>query len=175
MRSFYLILVAALLTACASQPVYRTNQTPLPVAQIEIEPYLGLWYEQARLPNRFERDCVRATARYGQREDGLISVLNTCHREDGQTREARGRARPVGEGGEGKLKVSFFGPIWADYWVLERAPDYSWSIVGEPEGRYLWLLTRTQRLAPAERAAFEQRISRLGYRPSDLYWAPTSE
>ena len=151
---------------CAARSSRFIAQSPSapPVARIELEPYLGLWHEQARLPNSFERGCVRATAQYGQRDDGLISVVNMCYQEFGETRDARGRARIVGEGGEGKLKVSFFGPFWADYWVLERAPDYSWSIVGEPEGRYLWLLTRAERLTPETarriRAAhFQSRIS----------------
>ncbi|MBL8530802.1 MAG: lipocalin family protein [Hyphomonadaceae bacterium] len=157
------------LSACAIQPVYRTLDTPLATRPIELDRYAGLWHEQARLPNWFERGCTRATAEYGVRPDGLISVRNTCFRENGRDEVANGRARVVGEG---QLKVSFFGPFWGDYWVLERADDYSWSIVGEPGGRYLWLLTRAERLSPQERAAFEQRIARLGYEPGDLYWAP---
>lgn len=174
MRASLALFAFLLLSACAAQPVYRTIETPLPVAQIEVERYLGLWHEQARLPNRFENGCVRATAEYARRDDGLISVLNTCFEADGQ-RSARGRARVVGEGGDGKLKVSFFGPFWADYWVLERASDYSWSIVGEPDGRYLWILTRAETITAAERAGFEARVSALGYRPSDLYWAPAAD
>lgn len=167
-----LILAAALLLgACAQQPVYRTVDTPLPVAEIELEPYLGQWHEQARLPNSFEEDCVRATAEYGRREDGLISVLNTCYEADGSSRDAKGRARVVGEDGDGKLKVSFFGPFWADYWVVERADDYSWSIVGEPEGKYLWILTRDETISAEDRAVFEARVRALGYRPADLVWA----
>jgi len=170
MRS--LIIVAAfILAACAPQPVYRAAETALPVASIEVEPYLGLWHEQARLPNRFERDCARATAQYALRDDGLISVLNTCFEADGATRDANGRARVVGENGEGKLKVSFFGPFWANYWVLERADDYSWSIVGEPQGRYLWVLTRAETISAEERAMFEGRVRALGYRTGDLVWA----
>lgn len=166
-----LIFVAALALSGCVQPVYRTVDTALPVAQVEIEPYLGLWHEQARLPNRFEEGCARATAEYGLREDGLISVLNTCFEPDGSTRDANGRARVVGENGEGKLKVSFFGPFWADYWVVARADDYSWSIVSEPEGRYLWILTRAETISRQERAAFEARVRGLGYRPGDLIWA----
>lgn len=170
-----LILAGVLLLgACAQQPVYRTVSTPLPVAEIELQPYLGLWYEQARLPNSFEEGCVRATAEYAEREDGLISVLNTCYEADGSSRDAKGRARVVGEEGEGKLKVSFFGPFWADYWVVERADDYSWSIVSEPDGKYLWILTRAETINAQERAVFEARVQALGYRPSDLVWAPAS-
>lgn len=172
-RAMRLLIVALAMFAgaCSQNPVYRQATDPLPVAQIEQQRYLGLWYEQARLPNRFENGCQRATAEYGVRQDGLISVLNTCFDAQGERRTAEGRAKPVGAPGEGKLKVSFFGPFWADYWVLDRAQDYSWSIVGEPEGRYLWVLTREERITPERRAAFEQRITELGYRPAELVWA----
>lgn len=170
MRSI-LFIAFILVAGCAQQPVYRQSNDPLPVAYVDTERYLGLWYEQARLPNSFEEGCVFVTAEYGRRDDGLISVRNTCRDARGETRVANGRARPVGEAGEGKLEVSFFGPFWGDYWVLDRSEDYAWSIVGEPGGRYLWVLTRERELSPARRAAFEQRITELGYRPADLVWA----
>ncbi|GAN00279.1 lipoprotein Blc [alpha proteobacterium U9-1i] len=173
MRSLILTL-AVLAGACAGQPVNRTSSTPLPVSAVETEPYLGLWHEAARLPNRFERDCVAATAEYGARDDGMLSVRNVCTRADGSTRDAVGRARRVGEGDEGKLKVSFFGPFWADYWVVERADDYSWSIVSEPEGRYLWVLTRAEQITPAERALFDARLRALGFDTSKLIWNAAS-
>lgn len=163
--------LALILGACAQQPVYRTSNDPLPVAEVDLPRYLGLWYEQARLPNSFENGCQFVTAEYGQRDDGLISVTNTCRDAQGEERVARGRARPAGENGEGKLKVSFFGPIWANYWVLDRSEDYSWSIVGEPDGQYLWVLTRARTITPEQRAAFERRITELGYRPPDLVWS----
>ncbi len=165
------LLLALSLGACAAQPVYRHSADPLPVAYIDQARYLGQWYEQARLPNSFENGCQRAMAEYGTRPDGLISVRNTCFGPDGRQRVANGRARPAGEAGEGKLEVSFFGPFWANYWVLDRAPDYSWSIVGEPEGKYLWVLTRAENIDEAQRTAFEQRITQLGYRPAELVWA----
>lgn len=170
MRHTILLPALMLLAACASQPVNRTAVGPLPVAAIETERYLGLWHEAARLPNQFERDCAAATAEYRLREDGLLSVHNVCTRADGAMRDAMGRARRVGVGDEGKLKVSFFGPFWGDYWVLERAEDYSWSIVGEPSGRYLWVLTRAERVTPEERAMFEARLRGFGYDVSALVW-----
>jgi|CXWL01.1.fsa_nt_gi apolipoprotein D and lipocalin family protein len=163
-------LCAALFAAaCAGQPVNRSNSAPLQAVAVETEPYLGLWHEAARLPNRFENGCVAATAEYGLRDDGMLSVRNVCTESDGGTRDAVGRARRVDDA-QGKLKVSFFGPFWADYWVLARADDYSWAIVGEPEGRYLWVLTREARISVAQRASFEQRITNLGYDPSKLVW-----
>lgn len=169
----YLILSAFFaLAACSQNPVYRHADDPLPVAHVDLRRYEGLWHEQARLPNSFEHGCQRATAEYGQRPDGLISVRNTCTETTGRHRVAEGRARPAGAPGEGKLEVSFFGPFWAKYWVLERADDYAWSIVGEPEGRYLWLLTRADTISAQDRALFEARIRALGYRPEDMDWAP---
>jgi apolipoprotein D and lipocalin family protein len=170
----YLFLAALVLTAaCASRPANRVASTPLPVAAIETQPYLGLWHEAARLPNGFQRDCAHSTAEYALRQDGMLSVHNVCYRADGRTRDVMGRARRV-DAEEGRLKVSFFGPFWADYWVLERAPDYSWSIVGEPSGRYLWVLTRAEHITPEDRAAFEARLRALGYDTSALFWSARS-
>lgn len=171
MRLIFIIFVVTLTAACAAQPVYRTSTAPLPVAQIDLARYLGRWHETARLPNSFERGCVSATAEYAQRPNGEISVVNTCRKADGGTSVARGRARTTGAPGEGKLEVSFFGPFWAKYWVLDRADDYSWAIVGEPSGRYLWVLTRADTIGAPERALLETRVQGLGYRPADMVWA----
>lgn len=165
-----ILTIALLAAACAPQPVNRRADTPLPVTTIEPARYLGLWHEAARLPNSFENNCVSATAEYGMRPDGLISVRNVCTDSNGRTRDAIGRARIVGQNGEAKLQVSFFGPIWADYWVVERADDYSWSIVSEPQGRYLWLLVRTPQLSPQDRVLLEARMRSLGFDTSKLYW-----
>jgi apolipoprotein D and lipocalin family protein len=167
----FILATAMFAAACSQNPAYRQSDEPLPVAYVDQGRYLGLWHEQARLPNSFEEGCQRATAEYAMREDGLISVVNTCIDARGERRVARGRARSAGEAGEGKLEVSFFGPFWGDYWVLDRGDDYSWSIVGEPRGRYLWLLTREETITSEARAAFERRIVELGYRPADLVWA----
>ena len=174
MRRIRILSALAILAvvACSSQPVYRHASAPLTTASVDLGRYGGFWYEQARLPNSFERHCRTATAEYSARADGLITVLNTCHEESGQSRTALGRARPVGGATSGKLQVSFFGPFWADYWVVERADDYTWSLVSEPRGRYLWLLTRAESISPQQRADFEARMRRLGFDPNDLEWAP---
>lgn len=171
MRTLAAALLALIVTACAPQPVYRQTHTALPVAQVDLARYIGRWHEVGRLPNGFENGCSNVVAEYGRRDDGLISVTNSCTGEDGKIRVARGRAKPAGAPGEGKLQVSFFGPFWANYWVVERAEDYSWAIVSEPEGKYLWVLTRATLMTPEQRAQFEERVTRLGYRPSDLIWA----
>lgn len=166
--SLFLIAAAALgLGACATLqrgPVGNTA-VPQPAKPVELSRYLGLWYEIGRYENGFERGCEGVTARYGLREDGLVSVINTCRQGavDGPEKVAEGRAKIVPDSGGAKLKVSFFGPFFGDYWVLDHADDYSWSIVGEPSGRYLWLLSRTATPSDVVRRTMYDRAGALGY------------
>ena len=134
--------------------------------------YLGLWYEIARFPNSFEENCEGVTAEYARREDGLISVINTCREgaPDGAEKAARGRARIVDETTNAKLKVSFFGPFWGDYWVIGLAEDYSLALVGEPEGRYLWILSRTRTISDDVRDNALSELKAMGYNVDALYW-----
>ena len=138
---------------------------PQPARPVDLSHYLGVWYELARYDNRFERGCEAVTAEYRQVEGGEIQVINRCHEgaPDGPLKTAKGRAKVVAGSGNAKLKVSFFGPFFGDYWVLDHAPDYSWSIVGEPSGRYLWLLGRTARPPVASLEALYARVRALGY------------
>jgi apolipoprotein D and lipocalin family protein len=148
------------------RPPVGNPSVPQPAKPVELERYLGLWYELARYENWFERDAEAVTAQYSLHPDGKIRVLNRCNlgAVDGPRKEAEGRAFAVPGSGNTKLKVSFFGPLYVgDYWVLDHAEDYAWSIVGSPSGRYLWLLCRTAHPADAMRAEIEQRTRELGY------------
>ena len=160
------IAAAAVLQGCAAlgpkHPVGNAA-VPQPAKPVELDRYLGRWYELARYEQGFQKDCEGVTADYARRSDGKISVLNACRKPDGRTTQAKGKAKVVDPASGAKLKVSFFGPFYGDYWVLDRADDYSWSIVGEPSGRYLWLLTREAVPAPATRDAIIARARALGY------------
>lgn len=162
MKKFYLISLL-FLAACASGPV-GNNKVPEPAKSVDTEKYLGKWYEMARYENRFEKGCEGVTAEYSRRDDGLIKVLNTCRDVNGNvTDEAEGKARIVENSDSAKLKVTFFWPFEGDYWVLDRADDYSWSIVGEPSGRYLWILTRKAKPAGSKRDELLGKVAVLGY------------
>jgi apolipoprotein D and lipocalin family protein len=169
-----LLIAAALALASAGclPPVNRVSMIPLAVTAIEPARYGGLWYEIARLPNAFESDCEGVTAAYFVQPDAAFSVVNTCRigAPDGKVRVAKGRARIVDPVTHAKLKVSFFGPFEGDYWVLDRAPDYSWSLVGEPRGRYLWMLARTARISPTLKKDLLRRLRQRGYRLEALHW-----
>lgn len=173
-------LLAAALTfltvvACANAPpVNRVAEAPPVTAEkVDLARYGGLWHEAARFPNQFERDCVAATATYTKRDDGLIGVTNVCTKANGARETARGRAKVADTDTNAKLKVSFFGPFFVgNYWVLDVAPDYSWALVGEGTGRYLWVLTREERVSDQVKNDLIERLKARGYRTEALYWNP---
>lgn len=158
------VLLAAALTGCVSGPVGNARP-PEPVRAVALDRYLGKWYELARYDMAFERGCEAVTAEYSLRPDGLIKVVNSCHKgtPDGPLAVAVGRAKRVGDPLGARLKVSFFGPFFADYWVLDHGPDYEWSIVGEGSGRYLWILSRDPHPPQAVRDDLVRRVKAMGY------------
>ena len=173
MLRFAIIPFVFLIAACSAPPVNRDLSIPLTtVDYVDIDRYQGRWYEIARFPNSFEKNCEGVTADYGRRDDGLISVVNTCRKgaPDGEAKSANGRARIVDAETNAKLEVSFFGPFWGDYWVIGLDADYSLALVGEPAGRYLWILSRTPEV---EKAALDDAIATLngfGYNTDALYF-----
>ena len=161
-----LALPALTLAACSDQPERRDAEVPLEsVESVDLDRYQGLWFEIARYDSSFEEGCEGVTAEYAMREDGLISVENTCYEGalDGPVEVAEGRARVADETSNAKLEVSFFGPFWGDYWIVELDEDYQWAVVSEPRGRYLWILSRTPRMDEAVLNARLQRLEADGF------------
>jgi apolipoprotein D and lipocalin family protein len=155
----------------AATPVRAGDEQPLEVVEsVDLERYLGRWYEIASYPMFFQRGCTATTADYSLREDGLIKVINSCRKGslDGKLKQAKGKAKVVDTATNAKLKVSFFGPFWGDYWIIDLDPDYRWAVVGGPKRKYLWILSRTPQM---DEALYEEIISRLpakGYDPKRL-------
>ena len=174
----------ALLAATTLQPAVVQAQTPpvRAVPFVDLDRYVGDWFEIARLPNRFQRKCigdVRAT--YARRADGRLDVVNRCRTADGQT-EARGVARVVDERSFSKLKVRFapawlgwLPVVWGDYWIIGLAPDYSWAVVGEPSRKYLWILARAPKLDDAAIAAARAAARANGYDVARLVLTPQTQ
>jgi apolipoprotein D and lipocalin family protein len=117
---------------------------------VELKRYQGRWYEVARLPLFWERKCARnVMATCTLRADGKIEVLHACRKANGQIAKSTGIAVPVHKNGPfSKLKVCFFWPFSGDYWILDLDPQYRWALVGTPNKRHLWLLSRTPALNP---------------------------
>jgi apolipoprotein D and lipocalin family protein len=118
------------------------------VSRVDIQRYLGAWYEIARYPNRFEQNCVGVTATYSLRKDGMINVYNHAylHTLAGKEFSITGKAKISDATNNAKLRVSFFGPFYADYWIISLGEEYDYAVVSEPSRQYLWILSRTPQM-----------------------------
>ncbi len=115
------------------------------VQHVELQKYLGKWYEIAHLPAKFQEGCSETTAIYGLMKDGTVSVLNEC-KKGGRIKQAKGRAKVVDKITGAKLKVTFFWPFYGDYWIIKLGDNYEYAVVGTPDRKYLWILSRTPQI-----------------------------
>ena len=157
--------IGLLIAACAERSAAPQMKT---VQGVDIERYAGKWYEIARMPNWFQRSCASGTtADYTLLEDGRIRVVNRCLKADGTESKVEGVAKVVPDSGGGKLKVQFFWPFWADYWILDLDQEnYEWAIVGHPTRKFLWILARTPEIPESLYDELVQKTIRQGY-PKD--------
>lgn len=162
-----------LLTLALASGVAGAQDAPLPnasVAALDLQRYSGQWHEIAHLPMFFQRKCVaNITATYTPRVDGTVGVRNACDEKGGKRSVSEGTARTVA-GHAGRLKVRFvpgwlgWAPmVWADYWVVDLDPEYRWAVVGGPDRKYLWILSRAPTMQWAEYEAIRARAAQRGY------------
>ena len=166
-----MVVVMVTATGWAAQPLLEV------VEHVDLDRYLGTWYEIASYPAWFQRGCTAVTAEYSFRDDGLIRVVNSCRKGslDGPLKRSTGRAKVVDEATNAKLKVSFFGPFWGDYWVIDLDPEYRWAVVGVPNRKYLWILSRTPRMDETLYREIVGRLPAVGYAPDRLNRTPQPE
>ncbi len=152
-------LTFGLLAALATGPTLAAQTSPAPlrvVESVDLARYAGRWYEAARIPNRFQDQCVAdVVAHYTLRTDGRIDVVNRCRTSSGKVDEARGIGRKAGDRqSSARLEVrfapailSFLSAVWGDYWIIGLGPEYTWAVVGAPNREYLWILSRTPEMS----------------------------
>jgi apolipoprotein D and lipocalin family protein len=171
-RRFILTLLLAGGTLFQTQLVCSAEiEAPMRVVpSVDLARYAGKWYEIARLPNRFQRDCAMdVTATYALRPDGKMTVVNECRTSQGKAKSAKGTARLASEKGPNtKLKVTFFWPFSGNYWIIDLDADYRWAVVGEPDRKYLWILSRDPRMDEELYRQIRDRVGQQGYDISPL-------
>ena len=160
-----MILVSslALVAGCAS--VSKVDNAP--VATLDLSRYLGEWYEIARFDHSFERGVEQAKANYTQNADGTIKVVNSGVK-NGKPKTAIGKGKTTDT--PGLLRVSFFGPFYADYRVMMIDEDYTYALVGSGGADYLWILSRTPGLPETAKAELLAEARRRGYVTDKLIW-----
>ena len=158
-----LVSFLALTAGCVSVP--KVDNAP--VAVLDLNRYLGEWYEIARFDHSFERGVERAKAKYSLKDDGTIEVVNSGIK-DGKPKTAIGKGKTTDT--PGLLRVSFFGPFYADYRVMLIDKDYSHALVGSGSADYLWILSRTPRWPEAAKFELLAEAQRRGYDAGKLIW-----
>ena len=165
-KIFLMAFVVSLFSACDASDI--DNST---VKSVDLNRYLGSWYEIAKYDHYFERDLDYAMARYTLRDDGKIDVLNTGIK-DGRAKDAKGIAKTTDV--SGLLRVSFFGPFFSDYRIMMLDEDYQYVLVGGSTDKYLWILARTPQLDDATRSLILAEADQRGYDTSKLIWVKQS-
>lgn len=174
--AFILALPAAFFTQNAN----KNRQELKTVQSVDLERYAGVWYEIARYPNRFQKKCAgKTTAEYILQEDGDITVINKCREKDGDFDTAKGEARVVDEKTNAKLEVrfapkflSFLPFVWGDYWIIDLGENYEYAVVGSPDRKYLWILSREPEMDQTMYQDIRQTVKEKGFEPDQLIKTP---
>jgi apolipoprotein D and lipocalin family protein len=139
------------------------------VNKVDLNKYIGLWYEVAKIPNWFQKKCIKNTsAEYSLREDGKIKVVNSCTQDDGSKNIAEGVAKVVDNISNAKLEVSFVRILgiqlfWGDYWIIGLGENYDFAVVGTPNRKYGWILSRTKTLPQEKLSGISDLLKMKGY------------
>lgn len=176
-RSLVFALVAMMYVGFGAD-VARAAKGPIKtVDRVDVDRYMGQWYEIGSIPQWFQKGCVCTTAKYDLLENGKVRVTNTCRRgaPTEPTDVANGKAYVADEATNAKLKVTFFWPFYGDYWIIGLDPEYRWAVVSDSVGSSLWILARTPTLdetllAQAVEAASQADIARLRWTRQTGCW-----
>lgn len=159
-----LLLSLVVLFGCTSKP-----EGIEPVKSFELEPYLGKWYEIARLDHSFERGLSNITAEYQLREDGGVTVINRGYsKEDQSWKQAEGKAYFVDDSSTGHLKVSFFGPFYSSYIIFDLDENYNYAFISGYNHDYLWLLSRKPEVDSETLNRFKKTALEKGFNIDEL-------
>ncbi|KAF0199332.1 MAG: outer membrane lipoprotein Blc [Bacteroidetes bacterium] len=163
-----IIMTGSFLFGCKAQ-----NNAPTGVGSVDLLRYQGLWYDIASYPARFQKDCHCTTAEYITTSRDYIKVVNRCRKGGFSERESSvtGKAFIVKGSNNTKLKVQFFWPFKADYWIVKLDPDYKWAVVSSGKD-YLWLLSRTPEIPETLYDSVVSSLKKEGYETGRLRRTP---
>lgn len=168
LRIFFSLVIILIGTFAYSQ---EKKSEPAVVKYVDLKKYAGLWYEIAKIPNRFQKHCKSGTtAQYKLLENGKIEVINSCIEEDGDRDASEGIAQIVDASSNAKLEVSFVSILginlfWGDYWIIGLDENYEYAVVGTPTRKYGWILSRNPKLSEEKLYEVFEILKSQGYDP----------
>lgn len=172
MKKFFALTFILLVTATLYRSGDKDRKPLQVVSSVDLSRYTGRWYEIARLPNRFQKDCAgEVMATYSLLGADQLKVVNQCQKQNGQISQVEGKARLANKNGpNSKLEVRFapswlswLPVVWGDYWIIELAQDYSYSVVGTPDRKYLWILSRTPQMEEETYKRLMEKAAAAGF------------
>lgn len=176
MKSKVLLLLSVFLIgtvgiSCQTNKNNKTMNTTT-VSNLDVNRFMGSWYEIARYEHSFEKGMTHVKANYSLLPDGTIRVLNSGMK-NGKKKEIEGKARKKkGSNSNSKLEVSFFLWFYSDYFVFELDDNYQYAVIGSRSDKYLWILSRTPQLPQSTINDLLIKIKKRGYDTSKLYFVP---
>jgi len=180
-KSIILAVLPMFLLVSAAVFAQTKNQTELKIVpSVDLKRYSGKWFEIARYPNKFQKQCVgNTTATYAIKSADKIEVLNQCVKKDGVVEDAKGEARIVDKLTNAKLEVrfapkflSFISAVWGDYWIIDLDENYQYAAVGDPKREYFWILSRKPEMDDATYQNILRRAEQKGFNPGKVIKTP---
>ena len=171
----FIAIITVFLVTLASAQSAKSGEL-MTVDKVDLNRYAGKWYEIAKYPNRFQKQCVGdTTAVYTLKDDGRIEVLNACRTKDGTFTSAVGEGKIGDKQTNSKLKVRFAPGfvswlpfVWADYWILDLGHDYEYVMIGEPSRNYFWILSRTPEMNDVKYRELLDKAKAIGFDPAKV-------
>src|SRR5574344_576434 len=159
------ILYSSLGCRESSYVIDKTN-----IKEVDLKKFMGKWYEIARFDHNFERNMVATTAEYTLLDDGMVKVVNSGYEKSkaGKYKISEGKVKCPDLSAPGKLEVSFFLNFYADYWILELDPDYTYALIGSKKNNYLWILSRTPQMEKTKLDNLLSKAKTRGYNIDNL-------
>lgn len=160
---FAIGLCIAALLQCALQPAQAQSVKALP--SIDLNRFTGTWYEIARLPNKREKKCIADVVQVlalGDKKNQL-QIVESCKTNKGYTQIRNASAKGLKNSGDGKLKVTYLWPFSEKHWVLALGEQYEWALVGSPDHKTLWVLSRTRNMDNSTLSAIQQKAGSQGF------------
>lgn len=164
----YIILAAWMLITLSA---YGAEKLEV-VSTLDVKKYVGTWFEIARYPNGFQKRCELSWVEYSLRDDGDIKVINNCKKSNGKFSTIKGKAWIKDPEEPAKLKVQFFWPFSANYWIIDLGDKYEYAVVSEPKRKYLWILSRTKFLQEEVIKNIMTNLTEKGFDISQLIFDP---
>ena len=133
------------------------------VSHVDLKNFSGTWYSLSSIPTMFDKGSRETTTHYTLDAGGYYNVVTTCKEEDGKIKTIKSKIFPASDTHDGQMKAQFIWPIKVDYWVVDLAPDYSWVVVGHPDHRFLFIMSRKPEM---DKVLYENIVSRckaMGY------------